>query len=188
MLARRLRAAGRTVLRGIVLVAACGLAACATPSSSPQAVQRLDPAELARLEAARPEAPLSLEEVVRQSRAGVPTATLLETLSATGTRHALSPSEAVRLREQGVAPEVLDALAAAQERWARDQATADKVRRDTEQAAALDKAKAEAERYRRQSQPQPYWDPFWPYPYAYPPGYPGWRGYGGIGWGGRIRR
>jgi hypothetical protein len=129
---------------------------------------------------------LSLDEIVRQSRAGVPTATLLENLKRTGTRQALSPSEAIRLREQGVAPEVLDALTAAQERWARDQATADKVRRDTEQAAALDKAKADAERYRMQS--QPYWDPLWPYPYAYPPGYPGWRGYGGIGWGGRIRR
>lgn len=174
-------------LRGAALAAVTVLlGACATPSSAPQAIQRLDPAELARLEAARADPPLSLDEIVRQSRAGVPTATLLENLKRTGTRQALSPSEAIRLREQGVAPEVLDALTAAQERWARDQATADKVRRDTEQAAALDKAKADAERYRMQS--QPYWDPLWPYPYAYPPGYPGWRGYGGIGWGGRIRR
>lgn len=163
------------------------LGACATPSSPPQAIQRLDPAELARLEAARAEPPLSLDEILRQSRAGVPTAALLETLARTGTRHALSPSEAIRLREQGVAPEVLDALTAAQERWARDQATADQVRRDTEQAAALDKAKADAERYRQRAT-TPYWDPLWPYPYAYPPGYPGWRGYGGIGWGGRLRR
>lgn len=174
-------------LRGATFAAVTVLlGACATPSSSPQAIQRLDPAELARLGAARPEPPLSLDEILRQSRAGVPTATLLDTLARTSTRHALSPSEAIRLREQGVAPEVLDAITAAQERWARDQATADKVRRDTEQAAALDKAKADAERYRMQS--QPYWDPLWPYPYAYPPGYPGWRGYGGIGWGGRLRR
>ena len=55
----------------------------------------------------------------------------------TGTRHPISPSEAVRLKAQGVAPEVLDALNEAHTRWAQDEAAAVRARRDAEQAAAL---------------------------------------------------
>jgi hypothetical protein len=170
------------LLPGVVVL----LAACATPVAPPQSILRLDPAELARIDAARPGRPLSLDEIVQQSRV-VPPPILIQTLRSTGTHHALSPSQAIRLREQGVAPEVLDALAEAQERWARDQATAEKVRRDTEQAAALDRARAEAERARRAYYPpvySPYSDPF----YGYPFGYPGRAGFGGIGWGIQIRR
>lgn len=162
------------------------LAACATPVSSPQAIQRLDPADLARIDAARPGRPLSLDEIVQQSRF-VPPPILIETLRSTGTHHALTPSEAIRLRERGVAPEVLDALADAHQRWVQDQATAEKVRRDTEQAAALDRARAEAERARRAAYPPvyaPYGDPF----YGYPFGYPGRARFGGMGWGIQIRR
>ena len=181
-------------LRGLPCVAMLLLAACATPpSSDPRAVRRLDPAELASTEAVRPGRPLGLDEIVRRSREGVPTAALLDVLRSTGTHHALSPSEVLRLREQGVAPEVLDALAEAQARHDRDQATADKVRQQTEQAAAVERARAEA--YRRGV-----WDayPAYPYgtirygqphPYGFPyygPGLP--RGRGGIHWGIGIRR
>ena len=158
------------------------LAACTTPVSSPQAIQRLVPAELARIDAARPGRPLSLDEIVQQSRF-VPPPILIETLRSTGTHHALTPSQAIRLRQQGVAPEVLDALADAHQRWVQDQATAEKVRRDTEQAAALDRARAEAERASRAAYPPvyaPYGDPFY--------GYPGRPRFGGIGWGIQIRR
>lgn len=167
-------------------VAVLLLSACVTPVAPPQSIQRLDPAELARIEAARPGRPLSLAEIVQQSRV-VPPPILIETLRSSGTHHALTPSQVIRLREQGVAPEVLDALADAHERWARDQATAEKVRRDTEQAAALDRARAAEERARRAYYPpvySPYSDPF----YGYPFGYPGRAGFGGIGWGIQIRR
>jgi hypothetical protein len=181
-------------LRGLPCVAMLLLAACATPpSSDPRAVRRLDPTELASTEAVRPGRPLGLDEIVRRSREGVPTAALLDVLRSTGTHHALSPSEVLRLREQGVAPEVLDALAEAQARHDRDQATADKVRQQTEQAAAVERARVEA--YRRGV-----WDayPAYPYgtirygqphPYGFPyygPGLP--RGRGGIHWGIGIRR
>lgn len=175
------------------VVLALLLAACATPpSADPRAVRRLDPAELSRTDASRPgQQPLSLGEIVRLSREGRPTASLLETLRSTGTAHALSPSEVLRLREQGVAPEVLDALAEAQARRDRDQATADKVRQQTEQAAAVDRARAEA--YRRGAR-EAY--PAYPYgsiryvdPFGFP--YPGpspYWGRGGVHWGGRIGR
>jgi hypothetical protein len=182
-------------LRGLLCVAMPLLAACATtpPSADPRAVRRLDPAELARTDAARPGRPLALDEIVRRSREGLPTAELLDILRSTGTHHALSPSEVLRLREQGVAPEVLDALAEAQARHDRDQATADKVRQQTEQAAAVERARAEA--YRRglregypaypygtirYGYPQPFGFPY------YGPG-PRW-GRGGLQWGIGIGR
>lgn len=130
------------------LLVAGSLSACVTPSADPRAIRRLDPAALAQIEAARPGRPLGLDEVVALSRRGIPLPEQLEILRSTGTRHALTPSAALRLKEQeGVAPEVLDALVEAQERWARDEAAADKVRREQAAQAAAEGARAEA--YRR---------------------------------------
>ena len=59
--------------------------------------------------------------------------------------------------------------------------------RDAEQAAALKRAQADAERYRRSV---PYADPFWPYrsyPFGYPYPHPRFAPYGGFGWGIQIR-
>ena len=126
-------------LRAAVSVAMAALmAACATsPTADPRAVRRLDPTELQRIDAVRPGRPLSLDDIVRRSREGEPTAVLLDALRTTGTHHALNPSDVLRLRDQGVAPEVLDALAEAQARHDRDQAAADKARQMADQAAAL---------------------------------------------------
>ena len=55
----------RIVRAALQASAALLLISCAAPSSSPQAIQRLDPAELAALEAARAARPLSLDEIVR---------------------------------------------------------------------------------------------------------------------------
>lgn len=182
----------RQLLQFLVqMTASLLLVSCASPSSSPQAIQRLDPAQLAALEAAHRTVPLSLDDIVRKWRAGIGAAALVEEIRRTGTHLALTPADTQRLREQGVAPEVLAELSAAQERWARDQATAEKVRRDTARAAAEDRAEAER---RRRAYASPYYDPLWPYGYAYPYGYPGRIGYGGyggsggFGWGVQIRR
>ena len=129
MLARHLAPAA-------VLAAVLLQSGCAAPHASPEAIQRLDPAALAGIESARqPALPLSLDEVVARSRAGQPGAALIDEIRRTGTRHPISPSEAVRLKAQGVAPEVLDALDEAHQRWARDEAAAARARRDAEQAA-----------------------------------------------------
>ena len=168
------------------------LVACAAPSSSPQALRRLPPAELAAIEAAQRAGPLSLDDIVRRSREGVAAAALVDEIRRTGTHHALVPADVQRLRGQGVAQEVLDALAEAQSRWARDQATAEKVSRATAQAAAEDRARAEEARRQRAAFPynSPYNSPFYDpmLPYGYPYGYPGRFGYGGFGWGVHIRR
>lgn len=178
----------RNRVSAVVIAAGLLQFGCAAPNASPAAIQRLDPAALAEIERARkPEPPLSLDDVVARSRAGLPSAALIDAIRRTGTRHAISPSEAVRLKAQGVAPEVLDALDEAHQRWARDEAAAARARRDAEQAAALKRAQAEAERYRRSV---PYADPFWPYrrdPFGYPHRPPGFPPHGGFGWGIQIR-
>jgi uncharacterized membrane protein YqiK len=50
---------------------------------------------------------------------------------------------------------VLDALNEAHTRWAQDEAAAVRARRDAEQAAALKRAQADAERYRRSALRRP---------------------------------
>lgn len=180
--------AGRNLTPAATVAAALLQFACATPNASPQAIQRLDPAVLAGIESARQAVvPLSLDEVVARARAGQGSAALLDEIRRTGTRHPISPSEALRLKALGVAPEVLDALDEAHARWAQDEAAAQRARRDAEQAAALKRAEADAERYRRSV---PYADPFWPYrsdPFGYPYRHPRLAPYGGFGWGIQIR-
>lgn len=165
------------------------LAGCAAPRVAPSA-DRLSPGELEAVAATRRAGPLTIEQVIQRSRTGEAPAALIEDIRRTGTRLAVTPEERARLAGQGVAPAVLDELAAAQGRWAQDQATADKVRADTARIEAADRARAEEERRRRDYYGpayspyySPYRDPMWPY------GYPGRRGYGGgFGWGVQIRR
>lgn len=173
------------VLTGLLVGAILGVAGCATQPPPPAPLLRLDPAEAARIDAARGALrPLGLDEIVAQSRAGTPAAALVARIRATGTHHAVTPPEAERLRAQGVAPEVVEALNEAQARWAQDQAAAARVRRDTEAAAAADRARAEAERARLRAAPPYYYDPLWPYGYPYRYGYPGFH----FGWGGGVHR
>ena len=162
------------------------LAGCASQPPAPAVIKRLDPAEMARIEAARRTRPFSLDEIVDLTRSGMPTPVLLDQIRVTGTRHALTPAQVAELRQKGVAQEVLDAVTEAQARWAQDQAAAERVRRDTSRAAAEDRARAEAEeRARRYNDPYRYGYPY-AYPYAAPYGYPAPRF--GIGWGTQIRR
>lgn len=165
------------------------LGGCAAPRVAPSA-ERLDPGQLEAISAANRAGPLTIEQIIRRSKAGEAPAVLIEDIRRTGTHLAVTPEERARLSGQGVALAVLDELAAAQARWAQDQATADKVRADTARIEAADRARAEEERRRRAYYGPayvpyylPYADPMWPY------GYPAHRGYGGgFGWGVQIRR
>ncbi|KAB2969843.1 hypothetical protein [Zoogloea sp.] len=174
----------------VLLTLAGSLTACVTPSADPRAIRRLDPAALAQIEAARPGRPLSLDEVVALSRQGLPIPEQLEVLRTTATRHALTPSVVLRMKAQGVAPEVLDALAEAQERWARDEAAADTVRREQAAQAAAERARVEA--YRRAWRDAG-WNSSLYLNYGGPFGSPYYRygrpwGHGGSGWGLRYGR
>jgi hypothetical protein len=160
-----------------LLALALGGCVVAPPQPVAVPVQRLDPAELARIEAAQAALrPISLDEIVARSRS-TPPEVLIDQIRTTGTHYGLNPSQVLELRQKGVQPVVLDALADAHERWLRDQAAADKHKREVEQADALARAKAEAEAARRRELDayRRYPDPFfYPEPYYVRPA-PGWR-------------
>ncbi|MDD3354836.1 hypothetical protein [Zoogloea sp.] len=137
---------------------------------------------------------MSLDELVRLSRQGRPVGEVLDIVRRTGTHHPLTPSEILRLREQGVAPEVLDELVAAQVRFERDQAAAERVRQAQAQAATVDRARSEA--YRRGWEESRWFTPWgsaWSssvylnfgHPFGHSFRYPG---RGGVGWGIRFGR
>lgn len=172
--------------RVAAVAALVALAGCAAPRVAPSA-DRLAPGRLEVISAESRGGPLTLEQITRRSKAGEAPVALIEDIRRTGTHLAVPPDERARLIGQGVAPAVLDELAAAQARWAQDQATAERVRIDTARIEAADRARAEEERRRRAYYGpvySPYYNPMLPY------GYPAYRGYGGasFGWGVQIRR
>lgn len=166
------------------LVAGLLLAGCAAPRVAPSA-DRLDEGQLDRAVAQSRIVPLTVARIVARSRAGEAPGSLIDDIRSSNTHLALPPETRATLRGQGVAEAVLDELAAAHARWAQDQATAEKVRRDTARIEAADRARAEEARRRRDDY-GPYVSPYAPlWPYGYPP----YRGYGGgFGWGVHIRR
>jgi len=180
MLARHLAPAA-------VLAAVLLQSGCAAPHASPEAIQRLDPAALAGIESARQPARPSAS--TRWSPGPAPGSPAPPSSTRSADRHPPSDQPVRGGAPEGPGrgaggPRRLDE---AHQRWARDEAAAARARRDAEQAAALKRAQADAERYRRSV---PYADPFWPYrsyPFGYPYPHPRFAPYGGFGWGIQIR-
>ena len=71
-----------------------------------------------RLSRRKTRGPLTIEQIIQRSRTGEAPAALIEDIRRTGTRLAVTPEERARLADPGVAPAVLDRLAAAQARRA----------------------------------------------------------------------
>lgn len=178
----------RQVWIGAVL--ALLLAGCAAPRVA-TVPARLDAVAVAPSAAAL-SGPISIEQIIAQAQSGATTAAIVAEIRQRGTVAAVSPDDLRRMRGQGVDQAVIDELLAADARRAQDQATADKVRRQTAAIEALDRARAEAEQRRAAS----YGYGYAPYPYAtfgWSLGY-GYRNYyprpyrGGFGWGIDYRR
>ena len=155
------------------------LAGCASsPMQEPQ-IQRISPEELERI-MPKPVPNLTLDEIVKMSKAGTPPQTIIDKIKETNSRYDLTPSESLGLSKKGVSPEVLDYIHKAHEQAVRD-GFADEINK-------REKAKLqEQERLRREYQLryQPYYDPFWyggygfgpPWGYRYGPSlhyYRGW--------------
>lgn len=148
------------------------LGACASRAPQQGAVERLSPAELARL--APPTNPrISLEDIVTLSREGFAPEAIVKRLAETGTVHALTPAQIVDLSRRGVDQRVIDHLVAAYEN-ARQAALANELA-DRESRGAAQLARERAERLALEQ-----WS--WRYGYGWAPGFSfGWRrGY----WGG----
>ena len=167
------------------------LAGCAAPRVA-TVPARLDPGVAAQQAGPQSE-PLSLEQIIARTQAGEGSAALVGEIRRRGTAAAVSPDELRRLRAEGVDEAVVDELLAADVRRLRDQATAEKVRRQTAEVEAADRARAEAER--RQAASYGYGYGAYPYygSFGWSLGY-GYRHYsprpyrGGIGWGIGYRR
>lgn len=167
------------------------LVGCAAPRVA-TVPARLDPGVAAQRTMPESE-PLSLDQIIARSRAGEASPALVGEIRRRGTAAAVSPDELRRLRAEGVDQAVIDELLAADVRRMQDQATAEKVRRQTAAVEAADRARAEAERRRAASYgygygPYPYYGSFgWSLGYGYRNYYP--HPYsGGLGWGIEYRR
>lgn len=153
----------------IRIIVALGLAllagACATPRTPP-AVERLSPAELARL-APAPNPRLTLDDVVFLTRETVPPAIIIRRLNETGTILALTPAQIVDLARQGVDQTVIDHIVATHEKARQATLAGEIAARD---AQAAERLAREREARRRAEAWQ------WNYGvYGWGPGY-------GIGW------
>jgi len=131
--------------------------------SSPK-IQRISPEELERI-LPRPVPTVSLEEIVRLSREGVPSAAIIEKIRQSGSTYALAPSQMIDLSRQGVDSVVLDYLYASREQILREGYADEINRRDGEYRAELEHLQRELMQQRAYS-----CDPFWwgyPYPWGY---------------------
>lgn len=134
------------------------LLACSSvaPASGSASIARLAPDAPERSQAPPPA--ITQEELVRMSKAGMKDEAIIGRIRETGSRYALTASQAITLHDQGVNGAVLDYILSAREQELLD--------RSSEAINLCEKKSAEAlsaERERARS--APYCDPFWqPYP------------------------
>jgi hypothetical protein len=155
-----------TTIAAMLMLAGCA----ATPANSPGRVERLG--EAAEVRATATAQPLSLADIAALGRAGTPPEQIVERIRSTGTRHALTASQVVDLRLQGVDLRVLDHLIEAERQAVWADAAGELAKRDQACAAKLQAEQALCR------MPPPV-SPFWPMlaPTCLPPmpGYPFWR-------------
>lgn len=160
------------MLRNILISAlTLWLAGCATTPTPPETtgkIERLTPEELARM-LPRPDPRLPLEQLVRMSKQGKTAADVIASIRQTGSRYALSASQAIELHRQGVDKEVLDYIQSAREQELRDRMADEINQREQRHAEQLRRE----QELRRNSY---YYDPWWPrYPgFGWNYGYPMW--------------
>lgn len=162
----------------LIAVAALSLAACATASAPPEGgpgIARLSPEELERL-LPRPDPKLSTADLVALSKQGASAKDIIARIKQSGSRYALSASQAIELHAQGLSTEVLDYIQSAREQELRDRLAEEINRREQRHAEEL---RREQELRRNEL----YYDPWWPgHPgYGWSYGYPH-RYFGGYYW------
>lgn len=154
------------------------LAGCASNPPQQPEIARISPEELERI-MPKPVPNLSLDEIVRLSKAKTPAAEIIEKIRGSNSRYDLSPSQALDLSKQGVPAEVLDYIHKAREQALRDSIAEEINKRELEKQREQEKLRRE---YRWRS--QQFYDPFW---YGYGGFGPYWRyrpfyGYPYWGW------
>lgn len=159
------------VSRAFLLAFPLWLAGCAGVPADPPRIERLTGESLeARLP--QPVAALSIEEIVKLSKQGTPTADIIGRISATHSRYRLSASQLIDLRQRGVDMKVLDHIVESERRAIFDEMATEITKREK---ACGERVSQEVQQCRLQSHPG-----FWPmHPFAncWPPyrGSPYWR-------------
>ena len=158
------------------------MSGCASTGTQQAQIERITPEELAKI-LPQPVATVTLEEIVKDSKANKSADEIIAKIKASNSRYELTPAQTLDLNKKGVDTKVLDYIHESNE-LAKQNAIADEInRREKERAAAEKKLKRE-----RDAAQNRYYDPFWGPRfggfYGGPYGYYG-RGFGSrFGWGG----
>ena len=145
------------------------LTACATTTQQEPQIERISPEELERI-MPKPVPNVTLDEIVTLSKQGNSPEQIINRIKASNSRYDLTPSEIVRLTEQGVDPKVLDYMHQAHESALRENMADEINKREKQRQEDLEKLERE---YRLRSYPyyDPWWGyfgpgPYWRYPYG----------------------
>jgi len=158
------------------------MSGCASTGTQQAQIERITPEELAKI-LPQPVATVTLEEIVKDSKANKSADEIIAKIKASNSRYELTPAQTLDLNKRGVDTKVLDYIHESNE-LAKQNAIADEInKREKERAAAEKKLKRE-----RDAAQNRYYDPFWGPRfggfYGGPYGYYG-RGFGSrFGWGG----
>jgi len=145
------------------------LTGCSTSSQQqnmkPPQIDRISEAELARI-IPTPVAELSLDDVVRLSKAGSSADQIIEKIKSSNSLYDLTPSQSIALSQQGVDSKVLDYMHASRELALRNSIADEINKREKEKRDEVERLK------RQQLQQQRFYDPFCRgyygfYPYGY---------------------
>jgi hypothetical protein len=142
-------------LAALVLVAGCA----SITEQVPQ-IQRISPEELERI-MPKQVPNLSLDEIVQLSQAKVPAEQIIQKIKESQSQYALTPSQVLEMGKKGVDAKVLDFIQANHEQAIRDGFAEELNKREQTKLQEQQKLKRE---YQLR---QPYYDPYWGYPYPY---------------------
>lgn len=157
-----LKVLGLLMVAGSLLMSGCASQNYASQMKSPQ-IDRISEAELARI-MTEPVAALSLDDLVKLSKEGATANEIIEKIKQTNSMYDLSPSQSIRLHEQGLDNQVLDYIHLSREQAVRNNVADEINKREKSKRDELDKLK------RLQSQQQRMYDPFCNYgPYGFSP-------------------
>ncbi|MFM1911754.1 MAG: hypothetical protein RJB18_1145 [Pseudomonadota bacterium] len=133
---------------------------CATTPEQPPQIQRISAEEL-ELIMPKPTPNLSLDEVVLLSKNKVPADEIIQKIKESQSQYALTPSQVLEMSKKGVDAKVLDYMQASHEQAIRDGFAEELNKREQTKLQEQQKLKRE---YQLR---QPYYDPYWGYPYPY---------------------
>lgn len=141
----------------VLFILVCSLLGCATNqqrTSETPPIDRVSDEELSRI-MLKPSAALSLDEIVKLSKDGMPAEQIIEKIKTSNSYYDLTPSQSVQLSKQGVNAKVLDYIYESREAALKNNIA--------EEINKRERAKKDAERQLNRERSF-----YYPYGYGYP--------------------